>query len=142
MPLPLDLQLSQGSLQDFVDCRRRFQLRHVLHQAWPAVTAEPALETERHLRQGEAFHRMIQQHLLGVPAERLSQMAAATPDDAELACWWRNYMTSAPAGAAGAPRCRAGALCAAGRAFLGGQIRPDCRRSTPARGDLRLEDIA
>jgi CRISPR/Cas system-associated exonuclease Cas4 (RecB family) len=99
MSLPFDLLLSQGSLQDFVDCRRRFQLRHVLHQAWPAVAAEPALENERHLRQGEAFHRMIQQHLVGVPAERLSQMAAATPADADLARWWRNYVADAPAGA-------------------------------------------
>ncbi len=94
--LPFDLQLSQASLQDFVDCRRRFQLRHVLHQAWPALAVEPALENERHLQQGEAFHRMIQQHLLGVPAARLTQMAEALPADADLARWWRNYTTSAP----------------------------------------------
>jgi CRISPR/Cas system-associated exonuclease Cas4 (RecB family) len=97
MSLSLDLQLSQGSLQDFVDCRRRFQLRHVLRQAWPAVATEPALESERHVRQGEAFHRMIQQNLMGVPAARLSQMAAAAPADADLARWWHHYVTSAPA---------------------------------------------
>lgn len=94
--LPFDLQLSQASLQDFVDCRRRFQLRHVLHQAWPALAVEPALENEHHLQQGAILHRMIQQHLLGVPAARLAQMTAALPANADLARWWRNYTASAP----------------------------------------------
>lgn len=98
MPLPSDLQLSQGSLQDFVDCRRRFELRHLLHRAWPAIEVEPALETERHIRQGELFHRMIQQHLLGVPVERLSRMAL----DDDLGQWWQNYLSAYPANLPGA----------------------------------------
>jgi hypothetical protein len=49
--LPLDFQFSQGSLQDYVDCRRRFQLRYLDQLAWPAVEAEPLLEHEqRYLR--------------------------------------------------------------------------------------------
>lgn len=88
MTLPADFLFSQGSLQDYVDCPRRFQLRYLLRLAWPAAEAEPALENERHLQQGAAFHRMIHQHLLGIAPERLS--SAAT--DADLRRWWRSYL--------------------------------------------------
>lgn len=99
MALPNDLQFSQGSLQDYVDCPRRFQLRYLLRLAWPAVEAEPALENERYLQQGAAFHRLVHQHLLGIPAERLS--SAIT--DADLCRWWDEY---ARAGLAGLPAAR------------------------------------
>jgi CRISPR/Cas system-associated exonuclease Cas4 (RecB family) len=88
MILPSDFQFSQGSLQDFVDCRRRFQLRYILHQSWPAVPSEPLLEMERYMQQGARFHRMLQQHLLGLPAERL----APPPQDEDLSRWWDNYL--------------------------------------------------
>ncbi|MCZ7543432.1 MAG: PD-(D/E)XK nuclease family protein [Anaerolineae bacterium] len=89
--LPDDFRFSQGSLQDFVDCHRRFQLRYLLEVAWPAVEVEPALDFERHVRQGAAFHRLVHQHMLGLPVERLSRMVddAADPD---LSRWWRNYL--------------------------------------------------
>ena len=38
--LPPDFHFSQRSLQDYVDCRRRFQLRYLQHLAWPAVEAK------------------------------------------------------------------------------------------------------
>ncbi len=88
MNLPEGFVFSQGSLQDFVDCRRRFQLRYLKRLAWPALETEPALEAERYLQQGALFHRMVQQHLLGVPAERLSQAVAGE----DLGRWWSNYL--------------------------------------------------
>lgn len=88
MTLPTDFQFSQGSLQDYVDCPRRFQLRYLLRLAWPAVEAEPALENERHLQQGAAFHRLIHQHVLGIAPERL----LSTVTDADLRRWWHNYL--------------------------------------------------
>jgi hypothetical protein len=88
----LDLQYSQSSLQAYVDCRRRFQLRYLLNVAWPAQEAEPALEFERHVQQGEAFHFLIHQHLLGLPIERLSAMAK----DEELKRWWLTYLRTIP----------------------------------------------
>ena len=94
MGLPADFHFSQASLQDYVDCARRFQLRHLLHLAWPALEAEPALESERHLQQGAAFHRLVHQHGLGVPAERLS----VTVTDDDLQSWWDNYLAEPPAG--------------------------------------------
>ncbi len=94
MPLPPDFHFSQGSLQDFVDCPRRFQLRYLDRIAWPAVQAEPILENERHMQQGELFHLLVQQHLVGVPVERLTAMAQGDPD---LAVWWQAYLAGAPA---------------------------------------------
>jgi hypothetical protein len=98
MALPANLHFSQASLQDYVDCRRRFQLRYLLRLAWPALESEPALENERRLRAGERFHRMVQQHLIGVPAERLSATVAveAGGETADLAGWWANYLEYVP----------------------------------------------
>ncbi len=90
--LPTNFQFSQGSLQDYVDCPRRFQLRYVERLAWPADEAEPALEHERYLQQGAAFHRLIHQHALGIPPERLS----STVTDDDLRRWWHNYLESRP----------------------------------------------
>ncbi|HOU15849.1 MAG TPA: PD-(D/E)XK nuclease family protein [Anaerolineae bacterium] len=92
MLFPADLQFSQASLQDFVDCPRRFHLRYVLRVAWPAVAAEPVEEYERHQQWGLTFHRMVQQHLVGIPEARLSPLAA----DPDLERWWRNYCVYRP----------------------------------------------
>jgi len=86
------LQFSASSLQDYVDCPRRFQLRHVWRLDWPAAGSEPLAEHERHGRLGRELHRLIHQHLLGVPEERLS----ATVRDPQLARWWRSYLAYAP----------------------------------------------
>ena len=93
MILPTDFQFSQGSLQDYVDCPRRFQLRYIQRLAWPAVGAEPALESERYLQQGAAFHRLVHQHMLGLSPERLS----STITDEDLSRWWHNYLEGGPA---------------------------------------------
>lgn len=94
MVLPAGIQLSQGSLQDYVDCARRFQLRYVRRLQWPATEAEPALENERHLRQGAAFHRLIRQHLLGIPGDALLSTVSAP----ELRRWLRSYLRHGPTG--------------------------------------------
>ncbi|MBN2390850.1 MAG: PD-(D/E)XK nuclease family protein [Anaerolineae bacterium] len=93
MMFPADLQFSQASLQDFVDCPRRFYLRYVLRVAWPAVAAEPVEEYERHQQLGQTFHRMVQQHLVGIPEARLAPLAT----DPDLERWWRNYCVYRPA---------------------------------------------
>jgi CRISPR/Cas system-associated exonuclease Cas4 (RecB family) len=94
MVLPDDFQFSQSSLQDYVDCPRRFQLRYVRRLRWPAIEVEPALENERHLRRGAAFHRLVRQHLLGLPVETLSRAVT----DAVLQRWWHNYLENGLAG--------------------------------------------
>jgi CRISPR/Cas system-associated exonuclease Cas4 (RecB family) len=98
MALIDNFQFSQASLQDFVDCRRRFQLRYLQRLPWPAVESEPVLESERTMRQGAEFHHMIQQHLLGIPAERLSaRLEGGDPQVEELRRWWGHYLAHRPA---------------------------------------------
>ncbi len=94
MMLPDTFTFTQTVLQDFVECPRRFFLRHVRHLAWPAVEAEPVEERERRLQLGQTFHRLVQQHLVGIPEARLTPIAEGDP---ELAAWWRNYLTYRPA---------------------------------------------
>lgn len=91
--VPLEFQFSQGSLQDYVTCPRRFELRYLLRAAWPAVEAEPVAEQERRLAAGQTFHRLVQQHQVGIPAERLARFAAV---DADLERWWQNYAAYRP----------------------------------------------
>lgn len=94
--LPPDFQFSQRNLQDYVDCRRRFQLRHLQHLAWPAVEAEPLREHEHRMQAGQDFHRLVQRHLLGVPPERLSAMLEAGGSrNEDLQRWWQNYLAYA-----------------------------------------------
>ncbi|GAB4504947.1 MAG: PD-(D/E)XK nuclease family protein [Anaerolineales bacterium] len=89
-PLPPDFVFSQSSLQDYADCRRRFQLRYLDKLVYPAAEAEPALENERRMREGQAFHRLAQQYLLGIPLQRLAPLAH-TPS---LARWWGHFSSS------------------------------------------------
>lgn len=87
-----DLHFSQHSLQDYTDCPRRFQLRYLLGVTWPAVKAEPIAEMERRARLGRRFHRMAQQHTLGIPAGRLE----VGIDDEDLRRWWHNFLAAPP----------------------------------------------
>jgi hypothetical protein len=85
--LPPGFIFSQGSLQDYVECPRRFLLRYLLRLAWPALQSEPVVENERLMQQGERFHRLAQQYWLGVPADRLAAMI----HDDELRQWWEQF---------------------------------------------------
>ncbi len=86
--LPERFVFSQSSLQDYSDCPRRFQLRYIEQLAWPAVETEPILENERRQQEGQLFHRLVQQHLIGLPVEKLTRLAGS-PD---LSRWWQNYL--------------------------------------------------
>ena len=85
MPLTI---LSQSSLQDYVDCAKRFQLRYLERLSYPAVESEPTLENEKHQQEGAYFHRMIQQYLVGVPAEGITRIA----NSVNLQRWWDNFL--------------------------------------------------
>lgn len=87
---PAQFAFSQSSLQDYADCPRRFQLRYLDQLIYPAAESEPALENERHLLEGQHFHRLAQQHLLGVPTEKLARLAN-TPN---LGRWWENFINA------------------------------------------------
>jgi len=91
--LPEGFVFSQSSLQDYVDCARRFQLRYLEHCRWPAPETADALEFERMMQQGHAFHRLLRQAYSGLPLPALDTVAAADPD---LSRWWANYRTAQP----------------------------------------------
>ncbi len=97
--LPSDFVFTQANLQDFVECRRRFQLRYLWELAWPAIEAEPADDYEAHVRDGELFHRLVYQHQLGLDAVRLQGIVAAAAQEGaeQLAAWWDNYLHAGPA---------------------------------------------
>jgi CRISPR/Cas system-associated exonuclease Cas4 (RecB family) len=88
MPIPPDFQFSQNNLQDYVDCPRRFQLRYLLRQRWPALQSQPVLEQEKHMKQGDRFHHMVYQSQCGIPAEALT----CANTDLALEMWWHNYL--------------------------------------------------
>jgi CRISPR/Cas system-associated exonuclease Cas4 (RecB family) len=88
--LPAQFSFSQSSLQDYADCPRRFQLRYLDQLVYPAAESEPALENERHLLEGQHFHRLAQQYLLGIPTEKLERLAN-TPN---LQRWWENFINA------------------------------------------------
>ncbi|GAB4402645.1 MAG: PD-(D/E)XK nuclease family protein [Anaerolineales bacterium] len=87
--MPIELTtLSQSSLQDYNDCPRRFELRYLERLAYPAIETEPALENEKHQREGEYFHRMVQQYFIGIPTEQISKTASTD----NLQRWWENFI--------------------------------------------------
>jgi CRISPR/Cas system-associated exonuclease Cas4 (RecB family) len=90
--------LTQASLQDYMDCPRRFKLRYLDRFSYPAEESEPALENERHMREGEYFHLLVQQSLSGMPAGKLGALAVSP----ELSRWLENWhVFSAAAGLSG-----------------------------------------
>ncbi len=91
--LPANFTFNQNNLQDFVDCPRRFELRHLLRQPWPAIQSEPAQENELRILRGQRFHQMVHQHQLGLPADKIGPQAAG---DELLQDWWGNYLASPP----------------------------------------------
>ena len=90
MNLPTNFQFSQSNLQDFVDCRRRFQLKHMQHILWPAVQAEPAMEIEHQIELGSRFHHLVHQFALGIPLDKLNLPA----HNEVLAQWWENFQSA------------------------------------------------
>jgi hypothetical protein len=88
MELPIDFRFSQNNLQDFFDCPRRFELKYLLKQDWPALVSEPIQEFENLQFLGLRFHALVQQHLAGIPGEKLE----TTLEDLNLKRWWQSYL--------------------------------------------------
>ncbi|MBN1963911.1 MAG: PD-(D/E)XK nuclease family protein [Anaerolineae bacterium] len=91
--LPPGFEFSQASLQDYVDCKRRFQLKYLEGQPWPAVEVEPVLAREAYAEQGRRFHHLIERYYAGVPFEVLE---ASLGGNADLRRWWRALLAEPP----------------------------------------------
>lgn len=88
MNLPEDFVFSQSSLQDYADCPRRFQLRYLQRQRWPAPEVDDMLEFERRMQQGEHFHHLVHQHGVGIPPELLTKRL----EDEQVRGWFETYL--------------------------------------------------
>ena len=90
--LPPFFQFTQSNLQDYLDCPRRFELRYILRQDWPALQTEPEMEQEKHMLRGHLFHQLVHQLLIGLPAEQLSGQS----EDEDLQRWWDSFLKASP----------------------------------------------
>ena len=111
MPLPDDFIFTQNNLQDFLDCPRRFQLRHLLKMSWPAPVSEPIEENDRLILLGTQFHKMVHQYFLGIPEDKITRCI----QDVDLNDWWQAFRQNPPQG-------------------ITGKLRPEIEISTPFEG--------
>ena len=95
MRLPENFNFSQSNLQDYLDCHYRFYLRYIRHMKWPALVVDDAADFEQRGQTGARFHRLLQQYLLGLPEDRLSDLAAADPAK-EVLMWWQDFLNNVP----------------------------------------------
>lgn len=95
MILPENFDFTQGNLQDYLDCPYRFYLRHILHTKWPALVVDDALDFELRGQAGGRFHRLIQQYLLGIPEDRISELVTEDPNP-DLTAWWEAFLAHVP----------------------------------------------
>ena len=95
MTLPDNFDFSQSNLQDYLDCHYRFYLRYIRHMKWPALIVDDAVDFEQRGQIGARFHRLVQQYLLGLPEERLSDLASADPVG-EVIQWWQDFLLNVP----------------------------------------------
>ena len=87
MPLAKNFIFSANNLQDYLDCPRRFELRYILKQNWPAITSQPILEMENRIQMGNRFHQLAHQYLSSISKVLLKDSI----DDPELGLWFNNF---------------------------------------------------
>lgn len=87
LELPATFVFDHVSLQDFVDCPRRFYLRYVEQLRSPAPEAAPLRDFDAEQERDRQFHRLVHQHLRGIPLKALD----ATIDNEMVAEWWNAY---------------------------------------------------
>lgn len=81
-------QFTQSNLQDYLDCKRRFFLKHIQRLSWPAIPSEPVLEYELFLQKGIIFHRLAYQYFIGIPTDKLSMIA----ENEGVSDWWSSFL--------------------------------------------------
>lgn len=90
---PLSLDLNQTSLQDFIDCPRRFELSNLNEALWPASHSSPLSEYENLTEIGTQFHQLCQQFFMGIDTDLIST-SITNPDLLQLWEYFLPYGTS------------------------------------------------
>jgi len=83
-----NFSFSQSSLQDFVDCQKRFELRYLLRIRWPGFVTDEPEEVRRSVILGNRFHLLCHQFFTGLPVDTIRQSI----DDEALLEWWNNFL--------------------------------------------------
>jgi len=95
-----DFLFSQHSLNDYLECPRRFYLQYIAKQVWPLLETGydgmDVLQYREYLRQGVRLHRWIERHWLGIsPTLSLAEAKMAdSASDIELQTWWGRFLDS------------------------------------------------
>jgi predicted RecB family nuclease len=94
MTSPLELpRISSASLKDWSTCKRRFALRYRVNRYWPGPQARDTdPEAAERIRTGQIFHRMVQQHALGLDVALI--LAAEQDALSRLAPLWERFARS------------------------------------------------
>jgi CRISPR/Cas system-associated exonuclease Cas4 (RecB family) len=87
MPLVKDFIFSAKNLQDYMDCPRRFELKYILKQSWPAITSQPVQAIEYKIQMGSRFHQLAHQYLSGIPGNLLKTFIG----DPDLIFWFGKF---------------------------------------------------
>jgi len=88
----MNLIYSASKLQDFLDCERKFELKHLLRRECPAIISEPAHLVETRAELGRRFHFLTHQLFCGVPA---SAIFTQIKDDT-LKSWFDAFLNFFP----------------------------------------------
>jgi hypothetical protein len=85
------LTFSQASLQDYLDCPRRFELSSLLDAPWPAANSTSLTSFESLTELGIRFHQLCQQFFLGLEPEVIT----SSIQDQELLGLWNSFLQHA-----------------------------------------------
>lgn len=86
--LPPEFIFSQNSLQQYVDCKRRFYLEQLLRMDWPANQSEPVILQEQRMAIGSQFHLLCSQFFHGIPVDAIQN----TIESPEVMRWWEAFL--------------------------------------------------
>jgi hypothetical protein len=82
------LELNQTSLQDFIDCPRRFELNYLTEANWPAAHSSPLTKYENLAEIGSTFHHLCQQYFAGIDSDLIS----ATIRSQDILILWQSFL--------------------------------------------------
>lgn len=79
---------SQNSLQNYINCKRRFYLEEIQQLQWPALESEPARLQEERTALGAEFHLICNQYFCGVPETAIRESI----ESPEILRWWNAFV--------------------------------------------------
>lgn len=82
-----EIILNQSSLQDLIECPRRFQLRTIDQLSWPASLGEPLSKYEHLIEIGNHFHTLCHRFFTGIDSDTLTESIS----DPDLLKLWKGF---------------------------------------------------